>query len=283
VVEERNSFDSVESYGPPRYNYPPDYARSGGNRYPPYPPPPMEGWHPEQQRSGGTFGSPRWAYEQGPPRYGPPQQQQQRGPPPPYPPQHYYDDRGGVSPYQRPSPPPGYAPYSYVQQPSLDEKTVLRKKFSWKHFPEVRFCLHIYVRVMFRIGETNFLNCLSIVVQLERFLIDNRDDYLKYSSRNYTVEQKQFNNMLTERLIELAEKHSYVFDPEEFNFVSIRDRIRCYYKSYVQTARKRGLMLPTDKVKTDKDKKDTDEQMHSEDAETLSHGDDSTQDKEERE
>jgi hypothetical protein len=83
--------------------------------------------------------------------------------------------------------------------------------------------------------------------QLERFLIDNRDDYLKFSSRNYTVEQKQFNNMLTERLIALAEKHCYIFDPEDFNFVAIRDRIRCYYKSYVQTARKRGHMLPTDK------------------------------------
>ena len=82
---------------------------------------------------------------------------------------------------------------------------------------------------------------------MERFLIENRDDYLKFSSRNYTVEQKQFNNTLTERLIVLAEKHGYVFDPEEFNFVAIRDRIRCYYKSYVQTARKRGLILPTDK------------------------------------
>lgn len=88
-----------------------------------------------------------------------------------------------------------------------------------------------------------------MILQLERFLIDNRDDYLKFSSRNYTVEQKQFNNMLTERLIELAEKHSYIFDPEEFNFVAIRDRIRCYYKSYVQTARKRGLLLPSDKSK----------------------------------
>jgi hypothetical protein len=27
--------------------------------------------------------------------------------------------------------------------------------------------------------------------------------------------------------------------------VAIRDRIRCYYKSYVQTARKRGLLLPS--------------------------------------
>ncbi len=59
---------------------------------------------------------------------------------------------------------------------------------------------------------------------------------------NYTAEQKQYNNWLTERLLEVAQEYNYVFDPEEFNFVAIRDRIRCYYKSYVQTARKRGLM-----------------------------------------
>ena len=96
-------------------------------------------------------------------------------------------------------------------------------------------------------------------MQLERFLIENRDDYLKMSSRNYTVEQKQFNNTLTERLIALAEKQGYVFDPEDFNFVAIRDRIRCYYKSYVQTARKRGLMLPSDKSKTDREGKAAEE------------------------
>jgi hypothetical protein len=75
---------------------------------------------------------------------------------------------------------------------------------------------------------------------LERFLIDNRDEYLEHSSRNYTIAQKQFNNLLTERLLEAADKHNYAFDPDEFNFVAIRDRIRCYYKSYVQTKRKRG-------------------------------------------
>jgi hypothetical protein len=109
-----------------------------------------------------------------------------------------------------------FAPYTYVQQPHLDEKTVLRKKFSWKHYPE-----------------------------LERFLIANRDEYLKHSSMNYTAEQKQYNNWLTERLLEVAGEHHYAFDPEDFNFVAIRDRIRCYYKSYVQTARKRGLTMPT--------------------------------------
>ena len=87
--------------------------------------------------------------------------------------------------------------------------------------------------------------CVSILVlQLERFLIANRDDYLEHSSKNYTAEQKQYNNWLTERLLEVADQHSYAFDPEDFNFVAIRDRIRCYYKSYVQTARKRGLELP---------------------------------------
>ena len=109
-----------------------------------------------------------------------------------------------------------FAPYTYVQQPHLEEKTVLRKKFSWKHYPE-----------------------------LERFLIANRDEYLKHSNMNYTAEQKQYNNWLTERLLEVAAEHHYAFDPEAFNFVAIRDRIRCYYKSYVQTARKRGLNLPT--------------------------------------
>jgi hypothetical protein len=75
-------------------------------------------------------------------------------------------------------------------------------------------------------------------------LVENRDDYLEHSSRNYTIAQKQYNNALTERLIKVAETHNCAFDPEEFNFVSIRDRIRCYYKSYVQTVRKRGLPLP---------------------------------------
>ena len=96
-------------------------------------------------------------------------------------------------------------------------------------------------------------------MQLERFLIEHRDDYLKMSSRNYTVEQKQFNNTLTERLIALAEKQGNVFDPEDFNFVAIRDRIRCYYKSYDQTARKRGLMLPRDKSKNEREGKAAEE------------------------
>jgi hypothetical protein len=78
---------------------------------------------------------------------------------------------------------------------------------------------------------------------LEQFLIASRDEYLRHSALNYTAEQKQYNNWLTERLMDVAARNHYVFDPEEFNFVAIRDRIRCYYKSYVQTARKRGQTI----------------------------------------
>jgi hypothetical protein len=107
--------------------------------------------------------------------------------------------------------------------------------------------------------------CFSLCLQLERFLIENRDEYLRHSSKNYTAEQKQYNNRLTEELLEVAEQYHYVFDPEDFNFVAIRDRIRCYYKSFVQTARKRGLQVsdisPSKKQKIKKESKGTDTQV----------------------
>jgi hypothetical protein len=31
----------------------------------------------------------------------------------------------------------GPPPYGYMQHPRMEEKTILRKKFSWKHYPEV--------------------------------------------------------------------------------------------------------------------------------------------------
>jgi hypothetical protein len=79
--------------------------------------------------------------------------------------------------------------------------------------------------------------------QLEQFLIANRDEYLNHSALNYTVQQKSYNNRLTERLLELATEHGYIFDEAEFNFVTVRDRIRCYYKSFVQSAKKRGVLM----------------------------------------
>lgn len=94
---------------------------------------------------------------------------------------------------------------------------ILKRKCAWKNCPE-----------------------------LEKFLIDNREEYLKHSAMNYTAEQKQYNNKLTERLLEEAKKHGYAFDLVDFNFVAIRDRIRCFYKSYVQNCKKRGIIVGYD-------------------------------------
>jgi hypothetical protein len=86
---------------------------------------------------------------------------------------------------------------------------VLRKKFSWKSYPE-----------------------------LEAFLVENRPQYMEYSSQlNYTAEQKRYNNTLTQGLLDLAAEEGYIF--EGFTFSAIRDRIRCYYKSFVQANKKK--------------------------------------------
>jgi len=47
--------------------------------------------------------------------------------------------------------------------------------------------------------------------------------------------------MLTEQMIELASQRGLVFDDNDFSFVTVRDRIRCYYKSYVQSLKKKGI------------------------------------------
>ena len=88
-----------------------------------------------------------------------------------------------------------------VDSKQQDKEVILRRKFSWRHYPV-----------------------------LERFLIANRTEYLRHSAMNYTSAQKKFNNKLTERTIKLATRHGYEFDAHEFKFNDIRDRIRCYYK-----------------------------------------------------
>jgi len=98
--------------------------------------------------------------------------------------------------------------------PDKKLKLILRKKFSWKNYPE-----------------------------LEEFLIANREEYLRHSTLNYTMQQKKYNNKLTERMIQLAAEHGYAFDETDFSFVTVRDRIRCYYKSYVQSMKKKGKVI----------------------------------------
>lgn len=92
---------------------------------------------------------------------------------------------------------------------------VIKRKFSWKSYPE-----------------------------LEAYLLKHREEYLQYSSQlNYTAEQKQYNNKLTKGLLDLASSQGYVF--EEFTFSAIRDRIRCYYKSFVQSVKKKKRRIQT--------------------------------------
>jgi len=200
VVEHGGSFDSQGDYIDYQHPPPPNVPLYYDEHHAPY----RRYWDNAHHNRLGPFIPPKWNYCSSPDSYHPP-----------------YGYEGHEETYAPHRPQPSHqlaAPYTYVQQPKLTEKTTLRKKFSWKHYPE-----------------------------LERFLIANRDEYLKHSNMNYTAEQKQYNNWLTERLLEVAEQHNYIFDPEDFNFVAIRDRIRCYYKSYVQTARKRGLKLPEKK------------------------------------
>ena len=85
------------------------------------------------------------------------------------------------------------------KKPSI--RAVLRPKFSWKTYPE-----------------------------LENYLIEHRSRYLEFSSeKNYTRDQKRYNNKLTQGLLALAEESGYVFDGF-FTFAAIRDRIRCVWR-----------------------------------------------------
>ena len=98
------------------------------------PPPPRAGYNnnyapPQQQQPY----PPRYASSYPPPSYN-----AYRGDSPPA----VISERGSFEEHSFGSPPrhedPRFSPYTYVQQPRLEDKTILRKKFSWKHFPEVR-------------------------------------------------------------------------------------------------------------------------------------------------
>ncbi len=88
--------------------------------------------------------------------------------------------------------------------------------------------------------------------ELEAFLVAHREEYLRHSAMNYTPEQKEYNNQLTEQLLAVADESGYVFHSGDFDFVSIRDRIRCYYKSYVQANKKKGRIVSYPKLKREK-------------------------------
>lgn len=107
--------------------------------------------------------------------------------------------------------------------------------------------VHFDSQVHEPVAHNHFLFLLLISrtssIELEAFLVANREEYLRHSALNYTVQQKKYNNRLTERLLDLAAENLYVFNEDEFSFVTVRDRIRCFYKSYVQSSKKRGIVL----------------------------------------
>ena len=200
--------------GAPPVHAPPPTVGGG---YPPYPPPP-EGLYPPPppHHAGPAAYDPYGDYAD----YPPPAQA------PRAPPSDGYAPRPPPAPASRPRRPApasrsgaaggGRRKHQFVSggRGVHSEPVVLRKKFSWRNYPE-----------------------------LEEFLVGHRQEYLRHSALNYTAEQKHFNNRLTEGLLELAARLNYVFDESCFNFVAVRDRIRCYYKSYVQSSKKRGVVV----------------------------------------
>ena len=117
---------------------------------------------------------------------------------------------------------------SYAKEVRVVSKYKKFKTYSVPFYSKLTFVLFLY--------RKNY-------PELENFLIENREKYLRHSAMNYTIQQKQYNNQLTERLLEVSAKHNSVFDENDFNFVPVRESIRCYYKSYVQSSKKRGIIV----------------------------------------
>lgn len=95
-----------------------------------------------------------------------------------------------------------------MSTPKFDSNKNISKRFSWTFYPE-----------------------------LEEFLIKNRNEFLSYSStKNYTTEQRDYNNQLTSRFISHAKDTGY-YDVllADMAFTEIRNKVRSYYKSYIQS------------------------------------------------
>jgi hypothetical protein len=74
---------------------------------------------------------------------------------------------------------------------------------------------------------------------LESILLTNMAEYYSLSStKNQTTDQTLFNDELVAQIYRVIKKHNWIL-PDDMPTNRLRDRVRCYFKTLIQNAKKR--------------------------------------------